>query len=1036
MSGHHPAGAMTLTPTTDLPARQHPWALALFCWASYAVLVASSILWLDDWGRYGPGYAAGFGAGQARAVSLALVASLVLWCLRDRLLHALLRWLATGSGMRPAQRWRRVLLWLGAFVLVVAALHWAHRVHAMAGLPAGLRPSLAAATRWAVDQHLLPVRAALTVELLRLPACLMLAWCLYRWRHAGLPFAGNLLLALAVTVALALGLWVSEDKGPMLVVTMAGVLLCAGTVASLVANRTQFRWWGGLLGLALAVAGMGLLLALLPHLAPADRVIAWRQPYVSRLEYLAQITWFLQAAGLGGFGLGQTPWCGYAGAVLGRCQGMPVETQSDFTLAALAGLWGPAAAWAVAALCALWLGAMLKLAARAPRPQHGIDAPGLAASAGALYALMLLAQLMVTCLGNVGVLPLTGVTFPLLSWGRASLLGATLAMAMVMPGWPARQGRSVHSGLGTGAGPWGAVSSLAMWGACAGLAGTAWGLVQRLQDTPPAQLAKGRANPWLPLPGCLRSGAGLPLAGLPLAPGVQTAVCDGAEATAISASLPDDSPLRLALLQAANRQPLAVPLAQRGLRIPRRADLATTLDGALQMQSDQLTRCLVGASDTACSDLIPAPLRQHFAQRHEGAAVRSVSTVTLRLRDGALLATTHARSACSQAQMDNRPRPTHCPPEAARALPRAGRQSQQGLRANDMVASTLKPWLADGMLTAPGGQRWLAGAARQQMLQALAVSDTAFFIDHLLCFAPGGQPGACTGPAVLAKRAMALGLARPINLLARPAGTPALPRLLLTGLPLDLPLWPPVGPRADAEMAAARRCFDRPADQRWRTCEGEQLAALVAPLWGQGGARSHPLAVAHLYLKLVAAARGQADVPAPHLLAGGGEPGPVGFPQAHADLILEGLRRSPLVGTGRGACASARGPAACNGLGLAMKTGTSLFPHHGMTVAQRAQHCLAAFSTEDASRLSGQPLPALVAREALYCALYPMKWAVLIEAERPGADALLTVVLVERNTHRDTGRLDAGDDRGPNAAAEAALLLHGHRLAAPKPSRQ
>ena len=98
--------------------------------------------------------------------------------------------------------------------------------------------------------------------------------------------------------------------------------------------------------------------------------------------------------------------------------------------------------------------------------------------------------------------------------------------------------------------------------------------------------------------------------------------------------------------------------------------------------------------------------------------------------------------------------------------------------------------------------------------------------------------------------------------------------------------------------------------------------------------------------------------------------------------------------------------------------------------------CQAAFSTEDASRVSGQPLPALAAREALYCALYPMKWAVLIEAERPGADALLTVVLVERNTHRDTGRLDAGDDRGPNAAAEAALLLHAHRLAAPNPGRQ
>ena len=193
--------------------------------------------------------------------------------------------------------------------------------------------------------------------------------------------------------------------------------------------------------------------------------------------------------------------------------------------------------------------------------------------------------------------------------------------------------------------------------------------------------------------------------------------------------------------------------------------------------------------------------------------------------------------------------------------------------------------------------------------------------------------------------------------------------------------------------------------------------------------------MAHLYLKLAAAARGQAQVPAPHLLADGGAPAPVGFRQAHAELILDGLRRSPLVGTARSACASVRGPAGCSGLGLAMKTGTSLFPHHAMTAPQRAAHCQAVFSAEDSYRASpgnkARPLPPGLARDALHCALYPMKWAVLIEPELPGAEALLTVVLVERNARRDDGRLDAGDDRGPNAAAEAALLLHAQRLNKP-----
>ena len=204
---------------------------------------------------------------------------------------------------------------------------------------------------------------------------------------------------------------------------------------------------------------------------------------------------------------------------------------------------------------------------------------------------------------------------------------------------------------------------------------------------------------------------------------------------------------------------------------------------------------------------------------------------------------------------------------------------------------------------------------------------------------------------------------------------------------------------------------------------------MVAPLWGQGGARSHPVAVANLYAKLAAAARGQAQLPPPHLLAGAGQPAPVGFQPAHAALILEGLRRSPLVGTARSACTSARGPAGCTGLGLAMKTGTSLFPQHAMTADQRAAHCQAVFSAEDTLRRSVRPVPAALARHTLHCALYPMKWAVLVEPDQPGADAQISVVLVERNTRRADGHLDAGDDRAPNAAAEAALLLHAPRLA-------
>ncbi len=1057
---------MTTTPHATLQARR--WPTALFALAAYAGLCLVSVAWLTDWGQHGPAFARDYGRVQALTVGVALAGGLVVWLLRDRAMHAVLRLLARWAGHSRRRRAVSGAALVVAVVLAVGALHWAHKLDQVPGLPAAARPAAAALSRLAIEfkvgkTKVFPISPSFTVELLRLPACLLLAWCLYRWQHAGLSLRQHLLLGAAVVATLGLGLWATQDKGPMLVIALAVVVLMAGVARSLLPQHLRLGWAGAGVALAVAAAGVATLLLVLPALTPVDRLSAWRTPYASRLDYLAQITWFVQAAGPSGFGLDHTPWCGHTGTLVGRCLGMPKETQSDYTLAALAGLWGPAAATAVAAISALWLLALLRLAALAPQPRHGIDAASLAASAGGLYALMLLAQLLVTCLGNVGLLPLTGVTFPLVSWGRASLVSATLAVALVLPRVRASAGACARpAGASTTTGSlWRAVGQVAAVAAAVGLACVAWGLYQRLQDSPPTQLAQGRANPWLAISGCVRTADGTPVAGLPLLPGLHAAVCAATGSVAAintrttartaartnartnagsvaashagTAALPDDAPLRHALVQAAAHQPLAQPIVQGSVRIPVRADVLTTIDAALQARSDQLGACLTGAASAACNTLIPAALQHSYALRHEGAAVRAVSTVALRQRDGAILAASHARSACSQAQMDNSARPAGCPPEAARAMPRPGRQSQQALRAFDMVASTIKPLEADTLLSAPGGQRFLSGAPREALLRALASSDTVFFIDHLLCFQPGGDPAHCTLPGLLAQRAQAMQLATPINLLGGGAQglphQPHPPRLLLPGLPVDLPTWPPVGPRAAAELAAAHRCHARPADQRWRACDGEQLAAVVAPLWGQGGARSHPVAVVNLYAKLAAAARGQAQLPPPHLLAGAGQPAPVGFQPAHAALILEGLRRSPLVGTARSACTSARGPAGCTGLGLAMKTGTSLFPQHAMPVAQRAAHCQAVFTAEDDARRNAQPVPAALARGALYCALYPMKWAVLVEPDRPGTEAQITVVLVERNTRRADGRLDAGDDRAPNVAAEAALLLHAPRLA-------
>ncbi len=1017
----------------ETDARQGLWLWRSLALGLYAGLLALSVLWLTDWGgphgRQGLAYLA---HKQQQAIAGSVVAGLLMWSLRDRLFLMLVRLQARWAA-RPA-RLRRV--W--SVVLAVLAV--------AVGLAL-----LSAANHKGPGQEKALLADAASSELLRVLVCPFLAWCLYRWQHARLAVAQQMGLAAAGIAVLVLGLVVTKDNGPMLVFAWAAVLLLAGLVRQALPGGR-----GALFSLLVAVLGSAGLMVLLPHLAPLDRYTAWASPFAARREYLAEITWFVQAAGFWGFGPEQTPWCGYLGAAVGTCRGLPKQAQSDYVLAALAGWGGTPLAVAVVAAISLWLVSLVRLAAAAVRPRHGVDMAGLAASAGAIYAVLLLAQLWVTSLGNVGLIPLTGINFPLLAWARWALLNSTLALALV---WPALQAsrasaNTAHAAAAPLASYWLGVAWVMLRLSVLGVALVAAGLVWRLHlDAPPAmqpQRLDARANadpayrnnPWLPLPGCVRWTNGQPVAGLPDPHGPHQASVCGEAPTAVA--LPAHAPLGWAAVRMAHTQPLVPQTPQTpetpearptsSLHLPRRQDVTLTLDASAQQHAQAVADCLTARPSAACAGLaLPADLATRYAQRHEGAAVRMVAVMTLRLRDGALLAAAEARSECSQAQMANtQPRPAHCPPEAAKLLRREGRLAFQPLRADDMVASTIKPLLAAALLQGPQGSRWLAGGPRQELLTALAESDTAWFIDRLLCFADSAEPPErCTRPAVLAQLVQRMALAQPLDLLAGapvPAtatGTTASapPSLTVPGLPLPLGTWPlPAGRTAEQALQAARACHARPKPQRWRGCDTEALQTVVAPLWGQGGARSHPLAVAGLYLRLVAAAQGQTHAHLPHLLPQAGAQAPVGLNRLQAQTILEGLRLTPLQGTTRSACQGVLGKAGCTGLGWAMKTGTSLFPQYGLSVQERAQVCAQA---HQALRDTAAPGPDLRRLEA-HCALYPMKWAVLLEHPE-ATDARLTVVLTERNWAAHTGQLDAGDDRAPNVAAEAALLLHAGR---------
>ncbi|HVH22900.1 MAG TPA: penicillin-binding transpeptidase domain-containing protein, partial [Pseudonocardia sp.] len=106
-----------------------------------------------------------------------------------------------------------------------------------------------------------------------------------------------------------------------------------------------------------------------------------------------------------------------------RAQYLP-ERETDLALASLVGQFGLVAG-AVAVLAAIVLVWRLALATRAPRTPHG-------ALVGGGLAVLMGVETVVSVGGNLGLLPLAGVPFPLLSYGGTALVVHLAAIGVVL----------------------------------------------------------------------------------------------------------------------------------------------------------------------------------------------------------------------------------------------------------------------------------------------------------------------------------------------------------------------------------------------------------------------------------------------------------------------------------------------------------------------------------------------------------------------------------------------------------------------------
>jgi cell division protein FtsW (lipid II flippase) len=239
---------------------------------------------------------------------------------------------------------------------------------------------------------------------------------------------------LFVVIVLIGAMVTTRDMGPLLIAGYAAGAFVAASVAMWAYQRTGATAFAYTLAVVLFAGWIVATTAALFWLGSVDDVTAARlenaaAPLASANDQLALITWFQRAAPDAGFGPGAVPWCGYGAS--STCAGVPAQIQSDYTFTALVGMLGWTGAWAVTLGCVIWLYAVVRRHARATRGEPRLiriedrvvnDEQALLSWLAVAWMTLAMCQLAVTVAGNLAVIPLTGVTFPFVSFGMTSLV--------------------------------------------------------------------------------------------------------------------------------------------------------------------------------------------------------------------------------------------------------------------------------------------------------------------------------------------------------------------------------------------------------------------------------------------------------------------------------------------------------------------------------------------------------------------------------------------------------------------------------------
>lgn len=388
-------------------------------WPVFALISGMAWLALADFAAGADPKAQYLGIEGAQGLLLATLAALSLALLRPCIAENVL---AVAEGLtrcasHPRHRWS--LLGAGLLLAVLLGLLGRSPNPALVGIKGLGQPHLSG-------------------EILRALAMLAIAWVCYRsgewsacirWRF--------LIITLALVV---LGLWISKDGGPLLIIGMLGLLwLAIWPVRALIARHR--RGYPTVLALILLIGGTALWRTLLIDTAPRYSLLAQSrevdriQPEHSSKDDMMRVQWLISAAPADGFGPGKTPWCGAAAQVGEKpCrkgsalrEGAPLQTPEDYAPALWAAYYGLPVTLLAIGLVPLWLLALILAASPVcwPRPgQFKLDDMAVYALfwAIAIASLGMLSQTLIALGGTLRWSQLSGLPLPLMAYGKCSLI--------------------------------------------------------------------------------------------------------------------------------------------------------------------------------------------------------------------------------------------------------------------------------------------------------------------------------------------------------------------------------------------------------------------------------------------------------------------------------------------------------------------------------------------------------------------------------------------------------------------------------------